>query len=86
MTGITTYIGIINIVTFLAFAIDKLKAERDQWRISEKTLLSLCVIGGSLGGLIGMYSCHHKTRKPQFRYGVPIILAIQILVLKMVIA
>ena len=72
------YLIAINLITFLAFGLDKFKAERDMWRISEKALLSLCVIGGSIGGLGGMYTFRHKTLKPLFKYGVPAILIIQL--------
>ena len=72
------YLFAINLITFLAFGLDKFKAERDMWRISEKALLSLCVIGGSIGGLAGMYTFRHKTLKPLFKYGVPAILIIQL--------
>ncbi len=59
--------------------IDKKRAIKGQYRISEKVLLSISAIGGSLGTWFGMYAFHHKTKKPIFNYGVPIILAIQII-------
>ena len=48
-------------ITFFIFGIDKLKAKRDSYRISEKTLITICAIGGALGGLLGMMIFHHKT-------------------------
>ena len=72
------FLILINIITFLLFSIDKHKAERHQWRISEATLLGFSIIGGALGGIIGMVLCHHKVRKPHFYIGLPMILVIQI--------
>ena len=68
------YLFLINIVTFLAFASDKRRAARRRWRIPEKTLLGLFIIGGSAGGLIAMYFFRHKIRKAAFAYGLPIML------------
>lgn len=67
----------INFATFLLFAIDKHRAIKGEWRISEATLLVFCAFGGSIGGLVGMYVCHHKTKKNKFRIGVPAILILQ---------
>lgn len=65
------YLCVINIITFLAFGQDKWKAKNDEWRTSEKTLLGFACIGGSVGAWIGMHVFHHKTRKNEFRYGIP---------------
>ena len=72
---------VLNIVTFLVYGIDKWKAKQGSWRISEATLLILAVIGGSTGALIGMKVWHHKTMHKKFRYGLPLILIIQIILL-----
>ena len=78
MTRIVVYYLIcINILTFLVYGIDKWKARNDKWRISEATLLLLAVIGGSVGAWAGMSVWHHKTLHKKFRYGVPLILIIQ---------
>ena len=79
----TYYLLFINIVTFLAFAIDKRRAVKRKWRIPEKTLLGLSLIGGSAGGLIAMYCFRHKIRKPAFVYGLPIMLLVQVIVIWM---
>lgn len=68
------YLVFINILAFIVYGIDKRKAVCAQWRISEKTLLGLAVLGGSAGSLLGMRVFHHKTRKPKFYLGVPAIL------------
>ncbi|MBR4926337.1 MAG: DUF1294 domain-containing protein [Prevotella sp.] len=79
MTRIVVYYLIcINILTFLVYGIDKWKARNDKWRISEATLLLLAVIGGSIGAWAGMSVWHHKTLHKKFRYGVPLILIIQV--------
>ena len=72
------YLLAINVATFLVYGIDKLKAKRAKWRISEATLLLLAAAGGSIGAWMGMKVWHHKTLHMKFRYGVPIILLLQI--------
>ena len=68
----------INAVTFIVYGIDKYKAKKAKWRISEATLLLLAVLGGSIGAWIGMKVWHHKTMHKKFKYGIPAILLIQI--------
>lgn len=74
---ILLYLFAINIVAFFAFGIDKLKAKRDKWRIPESTLLSMAVLGGSIGALAGMKVWRHKTLHDKFRIGIPVIIALQ---------
>ena len=79
MTQIIIYILIIiNVLTFLVYGIDKWKAKQGSWRISEVTLLTLAIIGGSIGALLGMQVWHHKTMHKKFKYGLPLILLAQI--------
>lgn len=75
---ILLYLIIINVVTFLLYGEDKRRARRGAWRIPEKTLLGAAVIGGSIGAMLGMSIFHHKTRKPAFYIGVPLILIVEI--------
>lgn len=75
------YLGIINFVTFVAFAIDKVNAAEHRFRIKIVTLLGLAFIGGSVGALLAMYLLRHKTRKDYFTVGVPIIMIMQVVVL-----
>ena len=88
------YLIVINIVTFLVYGIDKWrstsgrllptgrkKAKQGSWRISEATLLILAVIGGSIGALLGMKVWRHKTMHKKFKYGLPLILIIQIILI-----
>lgn len=72
------YLLAVNMVAFAAFGIDKYKAKRGLWRISEATLLLLAVVGGSIGALLGMRIWHHKTQHAKFRYGLPLIILAQI--------
>ena len=72
------YLLAINAVTFIVFGIDKYKAKKAKWRISEATLLLLAVLGGSVGAWVGMKVWHHKTMHKKFKYGIPAILLIQI--------
>ncbi len=68
----------INVLTFFVYGIDKWKAKKNRWRVSESTLLTLAIIGGSIGALLGMRVWHHKTLHAKFKYGVPLILIVQI--------
>ena len=68
----------INAVVFIMYGIDKYKAKKAKWRISEATLLLLAVLGGSIGAWMGMKVWHHKTMHKKFKYGIPAILLIQI--------
>lgn len=67
------YLFVINVITFAAFGLDKRKAKKRKFRIRESVLLGLALIGGSLGALAGMFLFHHKTRKPAFRIGIPVL-------------
>ena len=75
---IVYYLIALNIVTFFVYGIDKWKAKQGSWRISEASLLLLAVIGGSIGALLGMQVWHHKTMHKKFKYGLPMILLVQI--------
>lgn len=79
MDPIIIYLLTINAAAFLLMLADKLKAKRNLWRIPEATLLGIAVIGGSVGILTGMYAFRHKTLHLKFRLGVPLIMALQII-------
>ena len=72
------YLLVINAATFIIYGIDKDKAKKAKWRISAATLLTMAAVGGSIGAWLGMKAWHHKTLHRKFKYGVPIILLIQI--------
>ena len=67
-----------NVVTFFLYGMDKLKAKRSKWRVPEATLLLFAVLGGSVGAWLGMKIWHHKTQHKKFKYGLPLIIVIQI--------
>ncbi|WP_363173513.1 DUF1294 domain-containing protein [uncultured Oscillibacter sp.] len=76
---------LINVITFLVFGLDKWKARRKEKnekvrRVPERTLLLLAALGGSVGALLAMKAFRHKTLHKAFRFGVPLILALQIMV------
>ena len=75
---IAAYLLIINVITFVLFYVDKQRAIKNQWRIKIKTLLLLCAVGGSIGGMLGMIVFRHKIRRPYFNFGVPMIIVAQI--------
>lgn len=66
-----------NIVSLGLFAWDKQRARRGAWRIKERTLLLWAILGGSLGGLLGMYAFRHKTQHFKFKWGLPLIILLQ---------
>ena len=82
--NVVIYLLTINVITFLAMLIDKKKAEKGRWRIKESTLLTLALIGGSIGEVLGMHIFRHKTKKPRFFIGVPVMLVLQIILLIMI--
>ena len=72
------YLLAVNIATFFLYGIDKYKAKKGKWRISEATLLTMAAIGGSIGAWAGMHIWHHKTMHKKFKYGIPVIMMMQI--------
>ena len=72
------YLLVINAVAFIIYGIDKLKARKGRWRISEATLLLLALVGGSIGSWLGMKVWHHKTMHRKFQYGLPTIFLLQL--------
>lgn len=77
MRELGLYLAAVNLVAFALYGIDKYKARAGAWRIPEKTLLGIAVLGGSVGAIAGMKVFHHKTRHWYFRYGLPVLLAVQ---------
>ncbi len=75
------YLAVINLIGFFAMFLDKQKAKRDKWRIPEKTLFLIAVLGGSAGTTLGMYLFRHKTKHWYFKLGMPGILIIQLILI-----
>ncbi len=71
----------VNLMAFALCGWDKLAAKRGACRVPERRLLTFCVLGGSPAFLLGMALFHHKTRKPKFYVGVPLILVAQLTLL-----
>lgn len=74
------YLLIINALAFLLMLLDKYKARKNLWRIPEATLMGVAALGGSIGALAGMYLVRHKTQHPKFTLGIPLLLAIQMVI------
>ncbi|QTN00032.1 DUF1294 domain-containing protein [Sediminibacillus dalangtanensis] len=72
------YIIGINIAEWILMGIDKRRAVKHQWRISEKTLWIGALIGGAAGGIAGMYTFRHKTRHFRFKLGMPVLFIIHL--------
>ena len=75
---VSAYLVFVNVIAFFVYGIDKLKARKGHWRISEATLLLLAIVGGSIGAWLGMKAWHHKTKHLKFMYGLPAILLLQL--------
>ena len=67
----------VNVITFVVYGIDKLKAKKGKWRVPETTLLLLAIVGGSVGAWCGVKVWHHKAMHAKFKYGIPLIMAMQ---------
>ena len=76
--GLLIYLAAINLIAFFLYGIDKWKSRHAKWRVTEARLLSIALLGGSLGAFLGMKIWHHKTLHPRFRYGLPFILIIHL--------
>ncbi len=74
----TIYWAVLNLAGFAMMGIDKKRAIRGAWRISEASLFLTALLGGALGCTLGMHCFHHKTRHWYFRYGLPAILSLQL--------
>lgn len=76
-----SYLVMINIATFIVFAVDKQQAIHGKWRVSEASFFCLSLMGGALGGILAMEICRHKTKHLSFKIGLPLILCAQVALL-----
>ncbi len=76
---IVIYLLIINVLGFLAMGFDKWKAKRGSWRTPENTLFGFTILGGGIGTIAGIYAFRHKTKKKKFTVGMPLILALEVI-------
>lgn len=81
LKNLIIYLLVINIIGFIAMGIDKFKAKKGYWRIPEGTLMTICLIGGGIGTIAGMYTFRHKTKKLKFTVGMPTILIAEIVLM-----
>ena len=79
LTVLCIYLVVVNLAAFLLYGSDKRRAKRRQWRVSERNLFLAAILGGSIGALAGMRVFRHKTRHWYFRFGIPLILVLQVL-------
>ena len=77
-TVLLVWLAVVNLLTFIVYGADKRRARRGKWRVPEKTLFLLPLLGGSIGALLGMRVFHHKTKHWYFVWGIPAILLAQI--------
>ena len=75
---LAVYLLAVNLAAFVLYGADKRRAKQGTWRIPEKTLFLLPLLGGSIGALLGMRVFHHKTKHWYFVWGVPAILLAQL--------
>ena len=75
---LATYLAAVNVITFALFGYDKYCATHDKWRVRESTLLLWAAVGGALGAGVAMNFFHHKTLHLKFKFGVPLLLFVQI--------
>lgn len=81
LKAVIIYLAAINVITFIMFGADKARAAKGRWRISESALILAVLLGGSTGALAGMRIFHHKTKHRKFTIGIPVILALQIILM-----
>ena len=83
MNVLIWYLVVINFIAWVVYGLDKGRAKSGKWRISERTLLLLALIGGSLGAIAGMIMFRHKTRKPKFFVSVPVMFVVHCVIVTM---
>ncbi|MBU5591159.1 DUF1294 domain-containing protein [Clostridium sp. MSJ-4] len=82
---ILLYVIFLNVLGFSSMYIDKSRAKRSKWRIKESSLLLISALGGSIGSYLGMKLLRHKTRHNKFKYGIPLIILIQLIVIYLLV-
>lgn len=85
MIYLLIYLILINFVSLFAYRLDKRKSEKGKWRIKESTLLILSFVGGGIGSMLGMGLYRHKTQKNKFKFGVPLLTIVSIIIIWFII-
>ena len=83
---VAVYLVVLNLIGFIIMGVDKKKAIKHKWRIPEKNLFLIAILGGSLGGIIGMRVFRHKTKHMYFVVGFPLIFIVQVGVIMYILA
>ena len=73
------YLAVINILAVILTIYDKSAAVHDRWRVRERTLMLVSAFGGSVGMFLTMLIIRHKTRKPLFMIGIPVIFILELI-------
>jgi len=79
--AVLAYVIVLSLVLLIFMYTDKQKAIKQQWRISEKTLFTLAIFGGAIGGVLGMYLFRHKTKHNKFAFGFPLLAAVHVFII-----
>jgi uncharacterized membrane protein YsdA (DUF1294 family) len=79
--ALLTYMVVVSIILCIYMYIDKSRARKHEWRISEKSLFTLAILGGACGGVLGMYLFRHKTKHNSFAFGFPLLAGSQVFIL-----
>ena len=79
--NIIMYLAVINLIGFFVMFLDKRKAKKGSWRISENAIFIITAIGGGIGTIAGMYRFRHKTKKKRFTIGLPFLLICDIAII-----
>ncbi|MBR6090348.1 MAG: DUF1294 domain-containing protein [Anaerolineaceae bacterium] len=79
------WMAVMSAAAFAAFGLDKYKAKNNRWRIRERTLFLLAILGGGIGAFLGMKVFRHKTQHTQFVFGIPAIMIVQLVLLGVLI-
>lgn len=67
-----------SVLDFILMGVDKHRAKTGQWRVKERTFFLIALLGGTPGAILGMYAFRHKTRHGKFKWGLPILLLLQL--------
>ena len=78
--GLLAYMVVMSVILLVFMGMGKSRAKKQEWRIAERTLFTLAICGGAVGGVLGMYLFRHKTRHNSFVFGFPLLAALQLFI------
>lgn len=79
MKWLWVWLAAMNLLNFFLMGFDKRRAQNGGWRVRESSFFVVALIGGAVGGWLGMYTFHHKTKHWYFKYGMPFLILLYIL-------